>query len=183
MKPLRRGVAGAAVCALAGLILAVAVQARADEPYTKEFHQVYPLSSTGEVSLENLNGSVQITGWDRNEVKVDAVERADSREMLNRLQIQVNSAPDDVSIKTEFPHDWLSHHGSWRVNYTVMVPKRAALGKIDLVNGAVVIRDVSGDVSASSVNGPVNASGLSGAVRLSAVNGPVSAAFAGGVWS
>lgn len=181
MKNIERGIAAAIACALAALLMAVAVQAKADEPYTKEFHQVYQMSATGEVSLENINGSVQITGWDRNEVKVDAIERAGSQETLDRLRIQVNASPGDVSIKTEFPHDWSNHHGNWQVNYTVMVPKRAALDKINLVNGAIVIRDISGDVSASSVNGPVNASELSGAVRLSAVNGPVKAAFAGSV--
>src|SRR5258708_30954038 len=49
----------------------------------EEFHQTYPLSANGRVTVENLNGSVRIAVWDRNEVKVDAVKRAYRRERLD----------------------------------------------------------------------------------------------------
>jgi len=42
----------------------------------QEFHQTYPFSATGRVSVENLNGEVKINVWDRNEVQVDAFKRA-----------------------------------------------------------------------------------------------------------
>jgi len=34
------------------------------EEFREEFHQTYPLSATGRVSLENINGGVQIKVWD-----------------------------------------------------------------------------------------------------------------------
>src|SRR4030095_8224428 len=48
----------------------------------EEFHQTYPLSLTGRVSLENINGDVQIKVWDRAAVQVDAVKRAHRRDRL-----------------------------------------------------------------------------------------------------
>src|SRR5947209_5220340 len=48
----------------------------------EEFHQTYPLTANGRVSLENINGGVHIAVWDQNEVKVDAVKRAYRRERL-----------------------------------------------------------------------------------------------------
>ncbi len=52
----------------------------------EEFHQTYQLARDGRVQLENINGSVRITGWDRNEVKVDAVKWAYTKERLSRAQ-------------------------------------------------------------------------------------------------
>ncbi len=46
---------------------------------TEEFHQSYPLTAGGRVSLSNLNGKVRVTAWDRNEVRVDAVGRGSHR--------------------------------------------------------------------------------------------------------
>jgi len=49
----------------AGAIL-LAGRAWASESLTEEFHKTYTLSADGRVSLENINGAVTITGWDRN---------------------------------------------------------------------------------------------------------------------
>ena len=32
---------------------------------TEEFHQVYPLSASGRIALDNVNGPVDIAAWDR----------------------------------------------------------------------------------------------------------------------
>src|ERR1700681_6459 len=56
---------------------------------TEEFHQSYPLSATGRVSIQNINGYVHIAVWDQNEVKVDAVKRAYQRERLDEAKIDV----------------------------------------------------------------------------------------------
>lgn len=177
MRNIKSAVMASIVLAVITFGIAGVVQAQDQNAHRQEFHQTYNLNSTGQVSLENINGSVQITGWDRNEVKVDAVKSAESEDMLSRIKIGVTSSPDGIYIKTDFPHDMFGHHGNWSVNYTLMVPKRAALEKIDLVNGSIEIRNISGDVHASSVNGAVDARDLSGAVHLSAVNGPIQAAF------
>jgi hypothetical protein len=46
---------------------------------TEEFHQTYPFAANGRVSLSNINGPVHITAWDRNEVKLDAIKRANNQ--------------------------------------------------------------------------------------------------------
>jgi hypothetical protein len=66
---------GAILGSLCALIFAVA-QSHATEnrgQFTQEFHQTYALAAGGRVALENINGSVHITGWYRNVVKLDAV--------------------------------------------------------------------------------------------------------------
>jgi hypothetical protein len=147
-----------------------------------EFHQTYPLNATGRVMLSNINGNVQIAASDRNEVKVDAVKRAGTKERLDEARIVINSQPDSISIKTEYPShnntfNWGRHDNPASVDYTITVPRNARLDRITLVNGQLKIQGVTNDVRADSVNGRVEAVGLTGRVDLSTVNGPLVATF------
>jgi hypothetical protein len=54
---------------------AVAEPGETGDELREEFHQTYPLSPTGRISLENINGGVQIKVWDQASVQVDAVKK------------------------------------------------------------------------------------------------------------
>ena len=74
-----------------------------DQDQREEFHQTYPLSPTGRVSLENINGGVQIKVWDRAEVQIDAIKRAYRRERLAEAKIEINANQDNIHIRTKYP--------------------------------------------------------------------------------
>ena len=150
----------------------------------EEFHQTYPLSAAGRVSLENINGDVQIKVWDRAAVQVDAVKRAYRRDRLAEANIEVNATEENIRIKTEYPDEnqtFRSGQGRYdnpaTVDYTLTVPRKAMLESIELVNGSCDIDGVEGNVKASSINGRLNARGLIGEARLSTINGPLNATF------
>jgi DUF4097 and DUF4098 domain-containing protein YvlB len=150
--------------------------------FNEEFHQTYPLAAGGRVELENINGPVHIAAWDRNEVKVDAVKYANNRERLDEAKIQVEAGSDYVSIHTEYPNHDLTfndhdHNNPASVEYTLTVPRNARLDEIKLVNGALDIRGVSGEVRASCINGRLSAHDLQGRADLSTVNGRLEAQF------
>jgi DUF4097 and DUF4098 domain-containing protein YvlB len=154
------------------------------EELREEFHQTYNLSSTGRVSLENINGGVQIKVWDRAAVQVDAVKRAYRKERLNEARIEVNATEENIRIKTEYP-DWNQnfrgdegrYNNPATVEYTLTVPRKAVLESIELVNGSIDIDGVEGNVKASSINGKVAARGLMGEAKLSTINGQLQATF------
>ncbi len=176
-------VSGAILGTLCALVLTVAARAAviSDENYREEFHQTYALSASGRVSLENINGAVKITGWDRNEVKLDAVKTADEKEKLARIEIRVDAQPNSIHIKTKYP-DCEDHgcHNPGSVEYTLMVPRGALLDEVKTVNGALSVDQVNGKVHGASVNGQVTGTNLGGPVELSTVNGEVTATFASG---
>lgn len=169
------------LCAL----LALAVGAHASDHrgvLTEEFHQTYPITSDGRVELDNINGPVHISSWDRNEVKVDAVKYADTKERLDEAKIEVQAGKESVSIRTRYPdhdHTWNrgSHDNPASVEYTLTVPRTARLDEINLVNGALDVAGVSGEVRASCVNGRLEAHELAGRAELSTVNGRLTAEF------
>jgi DUF4097 and DUF4098 domain-containing protein YvlB len=168
---------------LAALALAAsdATRAQSSRPeVTEEFHQTYPLTSEGRVSLTNINGGVRVSVWDRGEVKVDAVKRAYTQERLQEAKINVDAGAGYVRVETEYPdYHWRDdgerHENPASVEYTLTVPRGARLDDINLVNGSLTIEGVTGPVHASSVNGRVTARGLTGTVNLSVVNGNLEA--------
>jgi DUF4097 and DUF4098 domain-containing protein YvlB len=169
------------LCAL--LVLAVGAHASDHRgSLSEEFHQTYPISSEGRIELDNINGPVHISSWDRNEVKVDAVKYADTKERLDEAKIEIDAGKDYVSIQTKYPdHDhtwnWGSHNNPASVEYTLTVPRTARLDEIKLINGSLDVTGMSGEVRASCINGRLEASDLSGRAELSTVNGRLVAKF------
>lgn len=154
------------------LVLSAALPAAAS-PYRDEFHKTYPVSANVQVSLSNINGSVQITAWDRNELQLDAVKTADSEEKLKEAEIRVDASDSSVRIETHYP-EHRNNNNPANVEYQLHVPRAARLDKIDLVNGKLDIDGVKGEIRGASVNGSITAHGLSSDADLSTVNGSVS---------
>jgi len=167
---------GAVFAALIAMILAPSAQAfSSNNNVTEEFHKTVPLSANGRVSLENINGNVEITGWDKNDVQIDAVKSARDQQRLDEAKIEVEGSGDAVHIRTRYPEG--SHDNLASVHYTLHVPQGSQLEKISLVNGNLEISQVLGDVEASLVNGKLTAHDLSGRARLSTVNGTSDVGF------
>jgi DUF4097 and DUF4098 domain-containing protein YvlB len=167
-----RRVAGATFGALLALLIAVPAQAEV----TQEFHKTVPLTANGRVSVDNINGNVEITGWSRNEVQIDALKTASDQQKLDNMRIEVNAGSSSVEIKTRLPeHGTNNNPGS--VRYTLHVPQSARIDKVDLVNGGLTVQKVSGEINANLVNGKLRASDLAGEADLATVNGSIDATY------
>ncbi len=149
--------------------------------FTQELHETRALTTDGRLSLDNVNGPVRITTWDRAEVKLDAVKRAKHQEDLDQVKIEIESKPDRLQIHTRYPDSKTSAgrraNNSVSVDYTLTVPRSVRLDKVSSVNGTVDIDGVRGEVEASTVNGTLKASGLAATAELSTVNGSLTANF------
>ena len=150
----------------------------------EEFHQSYPLSARGRLTLKNITGAVRITAWDRAEVRVDAVKRAESRERLEEARIIVDAGADSVHIETRYPDEAFRYErGDSRrrnaasVDYTLSVPRGARLESIEVISGQLDIEGVTGGVQASCISGRFTARNLSGEAKLSNVSGLLEASF------
>src|SRR6267378_1415199 len=136
---------GAAAGAVSVLLLFAAVGHASDRQgiVTEEFHQVYQLSAEGRVELDNINGPVHISSWDRNEVKVDAIKSANTKERLDEARIEIDAGKDYVSIRTKYrDRDQTWNDDNWHnnppsVEYTITVPPGAHLDEIKLINGSL----------------------------------------------
>jgi hypothetical protein len=100
----RRSFRATAVCF--SLLFLAAVWAVPSYAISKDFNQSYPLQPGGTFELQNVNGTVDVQGWNRDEVEVHAVKTAKHNEAdLERVSIEVDARPDCVSIATRYPQN------------------------------------------------------------------------------
>lgn len=156
--------------ALGSLLLAV-VWAVPSYAISKEFNQSYPLQPGGSFELQNVNGTVEVQGWDRNEIEVHAVKLAKQKESdLERVSIEVNARPDAVSIATRYPQN---EGVEVAVEYTVHVPRGARVEHIGTVNGTLRIAGVENVEDLHTVNGNIEVFEGGGSVHAHTTNGNV----------
>jgi len=156
---------------------------RLDE--SERFEQTYSLSPNGKVSVSNVNGSITVEAWDRNEVKLVAVKTADTREHLADVDIKIDSKPDSLCVQADYGEWKRGNNGVWKnrnndklvVEFHLTVPRTAILNEIETVNGGVTVSNMVSYTKVSAVNGDVKASNLRGTASLETVNGIVDADF------
>ena len=133
------------------------------------FDKTYPLTAGGDFRLDNINGSVQVEGWDRDEVEVSAVKTAqDDSGDLDNVQINVESLPGHIAVHTLYPN---SAGDGVMVEYHVHVPYRILLANVKTVNGSVSVRGVQGGGDLLSVNGDVDVKNSAGHFNARTTNG------------
>lgn len=148
---------------------------------TERFEQTYALNATGRVAVSNVNGSITIDTWDANQVKLEVVKTADSKERFDDVEIKIDSTPEALTIKTNY--DRLKGQNNWNrngklvIDYRLTVPRSAVLDAIETINGSVSIANATNVTRAKSINGQVKATNLRGTAELGTVNGTVAADF------
>ena len=161
----------AARIAVRALLLAVGSLCIAASGFADDqiFEHTYPLQRGGQFTLQNVNGSVRVEGWDRDEVEVHAVKTSenDPRD-VNLVAIEVESRPGEVQVHTRYPD---GAGAGVAVEYVVQVPNRVLLGSVGTVNGSVSVSGVQGEGELRSVNGDVNVSDSSGRFSAHTTNG------------
>jgi DUF4097 and DUF4098 domain-containing protein YvlB len=158
------------------------VEDQTGDEFRDEFHQTYALARDGRVSLKNINGAARIVAWDRDEVKVDAVKHARSRERLEEATVEVETTGDSVSVRTHYPTQELnwtrdSRDNPASVEYTLTVPRTARVDSVELINGGLDVEGLAGSIKATCINGRLRARNLAGEARLSTINGALEAEF------
>jgi len=152
------------------LLLSFALAASATN-VEKGWVETFALEAGGRVSLQNVNGDVEIEAWDRAEVEVRYTKRGKSEESLGRVEVRIDATTSHVSIETDYKKG--RNHDAASVEYFLYVPRSAHLDEIDLVNGALQVTGVEGPVHADLVNGKAVLRELGGDVKVSTVNGPI----------
>ncbi|HEX3557300.1 MAG TPA: DUF4097 family beta strand repeat-containing protein [Thermoanaerobaculia bacterium] len=169
----------------------------------EHFDKTVPLNPGSQVTLRNVNGSVKLEAWNRNEVRIEADKQvkagsdADARKIMDQVRIDVTPGAGSLRIETHAPKRgdsfWdalFGNSANYSVTYVVHVPSRAAVdaesvnggvslagtsGKVRVgtTNGAIDVQDVTGDVDAETTNGGITALRVAGAVKAETTNGAV----------
>jgi putative adhesin len=180
-RPERRLSRGFRIAASVAFTLAAAAcgfpvgpfQARVSDTWTRS----YPISKTGEVSVVNVNGRVDVEGVDGTTVEITAEKIARgatdqlASDLLKRVSIVDHATPDSVSVETQ-KIDGILLGASFEVRYHVKAPRTASVRAVT-VNGGVQAKSIDGRLIARTTNGGIVGTAIAGGVEARVVNGGI----------
>jgi len=151
------------------------------------------LDAEGTVVVDNHEGRIVITTWDRAEVKYEAVVRPeDDAEHPEATVVRVDRSDDRFAIRTEYDDDketggdgsfWSNSQNIMPVAYTLTVPRTARVKvddhesdvevagvngpvALDTHDGRITLTDQGGDADIESHDGPIRVENQSGALSI-----------------
>jgi DUF4097 and DUF4098 domain-containing protein YvlB len=138
---------------------------------TKEFNQSYPLQPGGSFELQNVNGPVELQGWDGDTVEIHAVKTAKNKESdLDLVSIEVDAKCSAISVTTHYPQN---EGVEVAVEYTVRIPNKARVEHVGTVNGTLRVSGIEAVQELRTVNGNIEVYDGGGSVHAHTTNGNV----------
>ncbi|MBN1937544.1 MAG: DUF4097 family beta strand repeat protein [Anaerolineae bacterium] len=155
----------------------------------QEINELFNTPEGCDLVVENVEGKIEITGWDKPQTQVIAVKHNE------RPEVEISQDGRKVIARTRFEQEplgflnWFTNgRSNGAVDYTIYVPHNSNVkvkhvngpikavqinGNLDLhgVDGPTQVSQVSGDIHIHTVNGSVMAEALQGSAKLNAVNG------------
>jgi len=144
------------------------------------------------ISVNNKNGNITLSGWDKPEIeviahkKVRAANPEKAREILNELKISISELGKHVEIETDFPAKrsdgsgffyWLfsgSFISDVSIEYTIKVPHEMNI-ELRSSNGKLLVDNCQGTIDLRTTNGKIIATDIKGALHCKTTNGSIKA--------
>jgi len=120
------------------------------------------------IRIENLAGTITVTGWDRSEVQITGT-LDDQAEKL-----EITGGGDRLDIEVRYPRSVKTHDGS---TLDIRVPAGCRV-KTSTVSADVAVDKVAGSVEIETVSGEVNVRGNPAGLDVEAVSGGIDVAVA-----
>lgn len=159
-------VAGSIVAALALLMGTVQIISAFARERTTEV-EIFPAADLRLLDVRSPNGSVEVFGGAVDEITITARISHGLRRTEHRATVEGNVLR--VRSSCPFPSTWCG------VDYRIAVPAELAVA-VDVDNGRVIVRDLSGGVRAVGQNGSIELARLSGDLDVSTHNGELDSA-------
>ena len=176
-----------------GILLASLPAAPAEVEQNETIQKTFPFSGSApkKVIVDNVNGSIHVTGQAGNEIRVVAHKRlrADSQEKAEQarrdVKLDMSQEANTVRLYLDGPfrcRDGGIHmHGrpGYEVKYDfeLQVPRDTAVTLKTINDGEIKVENVSGDYEVENINGGIEMDAASGSGRVYALNGRVRVAF------
>ncbi len=142
-------------------LAATAMLIASETPEKGDSLRSFSFQPGGRLSIEASNGSVEISGWDRESVEIAGVPRDSNGDS----QIQIVKADHTLRIRG------LTADNSETIR--IHVPRRITLDAVASTNGEIRVSGIEGDVSLKSSNGRIEASNVRGLLQVHSSNGAI----------
>jgi DUF4097 and DUF4098 domain-containing protein YvlB len=163
----------------AAVVLATILAAPAWLAAQTTVDQKRPAATDGSVSIENMAGSVKVTGWDKAEVQVRG-SVGDGGELSftgsgKRTHIEIESERNPMGVKSDLEVFVPAGSSVAVEGFQATISVTGVVGSVtaETVNGSISQTGAAKHVELQSVNGDIDASKGSGRIKAEAVNGTV----------
>src|SRR5919112_2366318 len=164
---------------------AVLCAAWAAAAQAQDFRQSFNLAPGGSITIKNVSGDINISGYEGAAVEISAYKEGRDRDMV---EVENLSTPGHVSLRAKYAEDC---NCDASLRFEVRVPRStrfnfdkisAASGNLraENVTGRIDLHTASGDVTLTGVSGEIDASSASGTVKVRDASGSVRASSASG---
>ncbi|WP_444994828.1 DUF4097 family beta strand repeat-containing protein [Aliikangiella sp. IMCC44359] len=160
-------------------LLATSIATLAASEVTDRIEKTIDFNTNGKIQLSNINGDVSIKACDCEQVSIIAEIMASSQEERDRIDVNIKESANQITIKTKYKKNQ-EHHGKNRhskVTYQLSVPNHVKLDDIELVNGNLTVKGVTGEFNSEMVNGNLSSDSLTASANIKMVNGDADIRF------
>lgn len=143
--------------------------------------------------IDNINGSIDVTGYDGDKVEV-VVHRttwARSDENLelakHKITLEISENDNVIELYVDAPYrrrDGSMNHRGWRhygydaeFDFEIKVPRETDVMAKTINDGEITVSSVKGDFEIDNINGGIEMKGAAGSGRVYALNGDVIVSF------
>jgi hypothetical protein len=134
---------------------------------TSDLHKILAFPPGGTLSLRNLDGDIEIRGWDREEIELRAESGAGYERWGyagGRPRFDIEEAPGRLALRTR----WEGDAGRTRpVRLTLSVPRSLIIEEASTQIGSVRIFDLYGRAAVSILEGDLDVANFSGGLTAS----------------
>ena len=140
----------------------------------QQIDTTFAVRSGGRLELESQHGSVEVTTWDREAVRVRSRNLVSSRVRIRNRQdvVDVEADPrgraESIAFEITVPRNF--HVSLEGVNLAVSVIGVRGNVAVETMQGAVSLRGVTGNVEIEAVNGEVAIDNTTGDIEVDATN-------------
>ncbi|SFR33412.1 hypothetical protein SAMN04490243_0669 [Robiginitalea myxolifaciens] len=141
-------------------------------------------SESGQLVLQQIEGSIRVSGYDGNTVKVKATFGSETdkktgepvKDGMRKIATTSGKVTGEESNNTVY-----IRNKGWNkiVDFDIQVPRNFSLKLKTVNNGEIEVSNLSGSFELSNVNGSISLSKVSGAVTADSINGDITVDFMG----
>lgn len=169
MRLLTTTAALAALAGLAGCDWADPSVWGQSQRYKEPFTATEKLAPNARVTFETFNGSIALSGWEREEASIEIQKYAAREETLGQMAVDVVNDGGSLRVRVRAP----GPNCNCGASLTVRLPRRAIVEEARTSNGAVSLESLEGGGKATTSNGAIRVWDVQGDWTLRTSNGAV----------
>lgn len=121
----------------------------------------------GQVDIENIVGSIEVIGWERDEIHIEGTLGDDVEE----LEFDVSG--DDARIEVKIPDRRRGRNREVSASLIIHVPQGSSLS-VEGVTALITVRNIhGGEIDLESVSGKIQVSESSGSIQVENISAPI----------